>query len=123
MLRRGLSKKIGKYSDQLEFVIKVHAIFDGFDEDGSGTISQLELRRALRSMGISVSSKDVAEMIAKYASDTEKIKYEEFEELVKDLIPPPEFDIGGIVLEQKLLAMFNSMDSNGDLSLSPEELR
>ena len=123
MLRRGLSKKIGKYSDQLEFVIKVHAIFDGFDEDGSGTISQLELRRALRSMGISVSSKDVAEMIAKYASDTEKIKYEEFEELVKDLIPPPEFDIGGIVLEQKLLAMFNSMDSNGVLSLSPEELR
>lgn len=123
MLRRGLSKKIGKYNDQLEFVIKVHAIFDGFDEDGSGTISPAELRRALRQMGISVSSKDVEEMTRRYASDIERIKYEEFEELVKDLIPPPEFDIGGIVLEQKLLAMFNAMDSNGDLSLSPEELR
>jgi Ca2+-binding EF-hand superfamily protein len=123
MLRRGLSKRIGKYNDQLEFVIKVHAIFDGFDEDGSGTISPMELRRALRQMGIPVSAKEILEISQRYASDTDRIKYEEFEEMVKDLIPPPEFDIGGIVLEQKLMAMFKEMDSNGDLSLSPEELR
>ncbi len=123
MLRRGLSKKIGKYNDQLEFVIKVHAIFDGFDEDGSGTISPMELRRALRHMGIPVSAKEILGMSQRYASDTNCIKYEEFEEMVKDLIPPPEFDIGGIVLEQKLMEIFKEMDSDGNLSLSPEELR
>jgi hypothetical protein len=123
MLRRGLSKKIGKYKDQLQFVIKVHAIFDGFDEDGNGTISTQELRRALRQMGIMLSSKDVSDMAHRYASDVEHFAYEEFEEMVKDLIPPPEFDIGGILLEQRLVALFKAMDSNGDLTLSAEELR
>jgi hypothetical protein len=36
-MRKGLLKQMGFYRDQLEFSIKVRALFDSFDDDGSGT--------------------------------------------------------------------------------------
>jgi hypothetical protein len=46
----------------------------------------------------------------------------EFSAQNQDLIPAPEFDVGGIFLDQKLKATFSSIDTNGDGTLDKDEL-
>jgi len=52
-----------------------------------------------------------------------EIDAEEFENMVKDLIPAPEFDVGAIFLDQKLKSTFAKIDVNGDGSLDKDELQ
>lgn len=124
LMRRGISKRVGKTRDQLEFTIKVRAIFDGFDLDGTGVLTSQELRKALKTLGVNVSNKEMMDLMDRFDSNQDNvIDYGEFEDMIKDLIPPPEFDVGGIFLEQKLKSMFAKMDQNGDKVLDKDEIR
>uniref|UniRef100_A0A7S4L8K0 EF-hand domain-containing protein n=1 Tax=Guillardia theta TaxID=55529 RepID=A0A7S4L8K0_GUITH len=124
LLQNAMRKKVGKTRDLLEFAIKVRSIFDGFDDDGSGQISAEELRKALRSLGVNVSVKEMNLLMKRFDHNGDQcIDFQEFEDMVKELIPPPEFDVGGIFLEQKLKASFEKMDLNGDKTLDAEEIR
>ncbi|EKX50609.1 hypothetical protein GUITHDRAFT_53577, partial [Guillardia theta CCMP2712] len=87
--------------------------FDGFDDDGSGQISAEELRKALRSLGVNVSVKEMNLLMKRFDHNGDQcIDFQEFEDMVKELIPPPEFD-----------ASFEKMDLNGDKTLDAEEIR
>lgn len=123
LLQKGLKKAMGPTRDQLEFTIKIRSMFDGFDQSGDGQLAGQELRKALRDMGVHVSKREMKSLMMRFDQNHDgQIDHAEFEDMVKDLIPPPEFDIGGIFLEQKLKAMFEMMDTNGDKFLDVDEM-
>ena len=114
LLQNAMRKKVGKTRDLLEFAIKVRSIFDGFDDDGSGQISAEELRKALRSLGVNVSMKEMNLLMKRFDQNGDQcIDFQEFEDMVKELIPPPEFDVGGIFLEQKLKVRMQERGETG----------
>ena len=103
LLQKGLKKAMGPTRDQLEFTIKIRSMFDGFDQSGDGQLSGNELRKALKGLGVFISKREMVTLMLRFDQNLDgEIDHSEFEDMVKDLIPPPEFDIGGIFLEQKL---------------------
>ncbi|KAJ1477801.1 hypothetical protein T484DRAFT_2996412 [Baffinella frigidus] len=123
LMRKGLLRQMGFYRDQLEFTIKVRTLFDSFDDDGSGQITGQELRMSMKAFDIQLSNREMQGLMARFDSDGNgSIDCTEFEDMVKDLIPAPEFDVGGIFLDQKLKATFTKIDTNGDGTLDKDEL-
>jgi hypothetical protein len=103
LLQKGLKKALGPTRDQLDFTIKIRSMFDAFDQTGDGQLTGNELRRALRGLNVHISRREMATLMLRFDQNNDgEIDIAEFEDMVKDLIPPPEFDIGGIFLEQKL---------------------
>ena len=107
LLQKGLKKAMGPTRDQLEFTIKIRSMFDGFDQSGDGQLSGNELRKALNGLGVHISKKEMKSLMMRFDQNhDDEIDHSEFEDMVRDLIPPPEFDIGGIFLEQKLKVQY-----------------
>jgi hypothetical protein len=103
LLQKGLKKALGPMRDQLEFTIKIRSMFDVFDQTGDGQVTGNELRKALKGLGVHISRREMTTLMLRFDQNNDgEIDHAEFEDMVKDLIPPPEFDIGGIFLEQKL---------------------
>ena len=70
--------------DEHELILKV---FRQFDADGSGSISGLELKKALESVGIKVSAVQADDYIQQYdQNDSDSIEFDEFDELYHDLL-------------------------------------
>lgn len=114
LLQKGLKKAMGATRDQLEFTIKIRSMFDGFDQSGDGQLAGHELRKALRDMGVHVSKREMKSLMMRFDQNHDgEIDHAEFEDMVRDLIPPPEFDMGGIFLEQKLQVMLHETKNSG----------
>ena len=103
LLQKGLKKALGETRDQLEFTIKIRSMFDAFDHSGDRQLDGNELRKELRRMGVLVSKREMDGLMLRFDQNRDnQIDFGEFQDMVNDLIPPPEFDLGGIFLEQKL---------------------
>lgn len=90
----------------------------------AGSITAQELRKALKNFEIQLSNKEMQGLMARFDQNRDgEIDAEEFENMVKDLIPAPEFDVGAIFLDQKLKSTFAKIDVNGDGSLDKDELQ
>ena len=97
LLQKGLKKAMGPTRDQLEFTIKIRSMFDGFDQSGDGQLSGNELRKALKGLGVFISKREMVTLMLRFDQNLDgEIDHSEFEDMVKDLIPPPEFDIGKV---------------------------
>lgn len=65
----------------------IERLFRKFDADGNGSISGLELKKALESVGMKISALQADEYIQQYdQNDSDSIDFDEFDELYHDLL-------------------------------------
>mmetsp|Transcript_24559 Transcript_24559/g.60335 ORF Transcript_24559/g.60335 Transcript_24559/m.60335 type:complete len:364 (+) Transcript_24559:162-1253(+) len=122
LMKKGLARKMGSRNDQLRFALRLRATFDEIDADASGSLSPAELRAALSRMGVDLTMAEVEHYIRRY-SCTGEVSVSEFEDLVRDLVPPHEQDAGGLVLQARLKAMFEAVDKDCNKGLDMVEIR
>jgi len=84
MISRTLSLKLGKARE--EQGVMCDTAFSLVDQDGSGSIDRVELRSALRALGVSLEAAVAVEMIRQYDNDgSGSIDLQGFRALVRDL--------------------------------------
>ncbi|KAL2234941.1 UNVERIFIED_CONTAM: putative calcium-binding protein CML16 [Sesamum indicum] len=102
-------------TDQLK---QLKDIFDRFDMDRDGSLTQLELAALLRSLGLRPTGDQVHILLAKM--DANGNGFIEFEELVEAILP----DITEQVLinQEQLMKVFRSFDRDGNGYITAAEL-
>ncbi|KAK9705034.1 hypothetical protein RND81_07G028500 [Saponaria officinalis] len=98
---------------------KLRQIFDRFDMDRDGSITQLELAALLRSLGIKTTGDQLYELLSNM--DLNGNGYIEFDELAEALMPQlAHHDI--LVNQEQLLQVFRSFDRDGNGYITAAEL-
>ncbi|XP_074292247.1 putative calcium-binding protein CML15 [Silene latifolia] len=103
-------------SEKLE---QLRHIFERFDMDGDGSITQLELAALLRSLGVKTTGDQLYALLNNMDSNCNG--YIEFDELAEALIPElTNLDI--LVNQEQLLQVFQSFDRDGNGYITAAEL-
>lgn len=103
-------------SEQLQ---QLRHIFERFDLDSDGSLTQLELAALLRSLGLKPTGDQVHTLLRNM--DSNGNGYVEFEELAKALTP--ELNRADIIVNQEqLLQVFRSFDRDGNGYITAAEL-
>ncbi|XP_074309538.1 putative calcium-binding protein CML16 [Silene latifolia] len=102
-----------------EHLDQLKHIFDRFDMDGDGSITQLELAALLRSLGVKTTGDQLHALLTNM--DSNGNGYIEFDELAEALIPElTNHEI--LVNQEQLLQVFRSFDRDGNGYITAAEL-
>ncbi|KAL9226017.1 hypothetical protein vseg_001873 [Gypsophila vaccaria] len=106
-------------SIKTEHLEQLRHIFDRFDMDRDGSITQLELAALLRSLGVRTTGDQLYALLTNMDSNANG--YIEFEELAEALMPElSTHDI--LVNQEQLLQVFRSFDRDGNGYITAAEL-
>ncbi|KAM0940122.1 putative EF-hand domain-containing protein [Dioscorea sansibarensis] len=98
---------------------ELRRVFQMFDRNGDGRISQKELNHSLCKLGIDIPETDLATMIDKIDANGDGcVDLDEFSTLYKSIMDDHEEDE-----EEDMREAFNVFDQNGDGFITEEELR
>ncbi|KAK4430155.1 putative calcium-binding protein CML16 [Sesamum alatum] len=102
-------------TDQLK---QLKDIFDRFDMDRDGSLTQLELAALLRSLGLRPTGDQIHILLAKM--DANGNGFIEFEELVEAILP--DIDEQVLINQEQLMKVFRSFDRDGNGYITAAEL-
>ncbi|EPS74121.1 hypothetical protein M569_00632, partial [Genlisea aurea] len=101
-----------------EQVQQLRDIFNRFDMDGDGSLTQLELAALLRSLGLKPTGDQINDLLANIdANGNGSI---EFDELVTAILPDVNEQI--LINQEQLLEVFRSFDRDGNGYITAAEL-
>lgn len=102
-------------SDQLE---QLRAIFDRFDMDHDGSLTQLELAALLRSLGLKPSGDQIHHLLDNMDANGNGLI--EFDELVEAILPDMNEEV--LINQDQLMEVFRSFDRDGNGYITAAEL-
>lgn len=102
-------------SDQME---QLKDIFNRFDMDSDGSLTQLELAALLRSIGIKPTGDEIYSLLSRL--DSNGNGYVEFDELAKAILPNMNEEV--LINQDRLLEIFRSFDRDGNGFITITEL-
>ncbi|XP_013608638.1 PREDICTED: calmodulin-like protein 6 [Brassica oleracea var. oleracea] len=95
-------------------------VFQMFDKDGDGRITQKELNESFKNLGIVIPENELSQMIEKIDVNGDGcVDVEEFGELYKSIMIQDEDEIG----DEDMKEAFNVFDQNGDGFITVDELK
>ncbi|CAH8361084.1 unnamed protein product [Eruca vesicaria subsp. sativa] len=95
-------------------------VFQMFDKDGDGRITQKELSESFKNLGIIIPENELSQMIEKIDVNGDGcVDVEEFGELNKSIMVQDEDEIG----DEDMKEAFNVFDQNGDGFITVDELK
>ncbi len=98
------------------YLSELKAVFDSFDADGNGTLSQDEIANVLRSLGMSPSDEDIASIFMHTDSDlSNSIEFSEFAQWMAEKVD--------VTCQEDLQEIFRLIDLDGSGAISTDELR
>ncbi|CAB3990151.1 1803520Bcalmodulin 1 [Paramuricea clavata] len=101
----------------------MRSLFSTFDNDGDGHISQPEFLKMLSSLGYTISSHEVTQLVNSFDQNGDgEMDFTEFMNMVKYL-KSKGYEYGKEALENKIRKAFSVLDANQDGYLSRAELR
>mmetsp|Transcript_15119 Transcript_15119/g.34857 ORF Transcript_15119/g.34857 Transcript_15119/m.34857 type:complete len:425 (-) Transcript_15119:67-1341(-) len=124
LVRKGLQDKIGLKNNQMEYIMKIKQLFDELDTGGFGSLSYQSLQEGLkRACDVDLTLDEASTFFSKYdIHSTDTILPQEFEDMVKELHPLEDHDIGDLKLEYRLRAFFEEADIDHSGTLSVQEI-
>ncbi|KAL0463662.1 UNVERIFIED_CONTAM: putative calcium-binding protein CML16 [Sesamum latifolium] len=102
-------------TDQLK---QLKDIFDRFDMDRDGSLTQLELAALLRSLGLRPTGDQIHILLARM--DANGNGFIEFEELVEAILP--DIDEQVLINQEQLMKVFRAFDRDGNGYITAAEL-
>lgn len=119
----------GSNKNNVHFKAELKSVFATFDKNSDGYITSQELKESLKNIGITMSDKDVKEMVEKVdANGDNLIDIDEFCTLFESIMSTPEVEqVDGANGEVEndngyLKEAFNVFDEDGDGVITVEEL-
>ena len=95
-------------------------MFQMFDKDGDGRITQKELNDSFKNLGIIIPETELSQMIEKIDVNGDGcVDVEEFGELYKSIMAQGEDEVG----DEDMKEAFNVFDQNGDGFITVDELK
>jgi len=92
-------------------------MYEKFDLDGNGILSFKELRKGLQFLGLNPTVHDVKEIMKKYKLEKRKIGYEEFKEIMQEMV------LSKTDTKVELTLAFSLFDKNNDGCIDKQELK